>query len=79
MTIPGELFEDIGKFLYKYSVTGKNNTYIFQNTQDWIAYLFPLKEYVNEGGYEPIPSFSPICGDYIKNEMKNLIDNIKNV
>ncbi len=79
LTIPGELFEDIGKFLYRYSITGIMNTYIFQNTQDWIAYLFPLKEYINEGGYEPIPSFSPICGYYIKNEMRNLINDIKKI
>jgi len=79
LTIPGELFEAIGIFLYKYSITGKMNTYIFQNTQDWIAYLFPLKEYIKVGGYEPIPSFSPVCGYYVKNEMKNLINHIKNI
>jgi len=76
MTIPGELFEDIGKDLIKVSPTG-NNTFIFQNSQDWIGYLFPLKEYVQEGGYEPIPSFSPLCGYYVEKEMIKLLKTVK--
>ncbi|MFX0019106.1 MAG: hypothetical protein ACFFAK_00650 [Promethearchaeota archaeon] len=74
MTIPGELFEDIGKNLIKVSPT-KDNTLIFQNSQDWIGYLFPIKEYIQEGGYEPVPSFSPLCGYYVLKEMKNLLHN----
>ncbi|MFX0027355.1 MAG: hypothetical protein ACFE8M_13195 [Candidatus Hermodarchaeota archaeon] len=76
MTIPGELFEDIGKNLIKISPTS-NNTFIFQNSQDWIGYLFPLKEYVQDGGYEPVPSFSPLCGYYVEKEMKKLLTTVK--
>ena len=76
MTIPGELFEDIGKNLIKVSPSS-NNTFIFQNSQDWIGYLFPLKEYVQEGGYEPVPSFSPLCGYYVEKEMKKLLKTVK--
>ncbi|GAG17455.1 unnamed protein product, partial [marine sediment metagenome] len=46
ITIPGELFEDIGKNLISYAPTKKENTLIFQNTQDWIGYLFPLEMYI---------------------------------
>ncbi|MHA2430033.1 MAG: hypothetical protein ACXACC_03255 [Promethearchaeota archaeon] len=77
MTIPGELFEDIGKNFIRASPT-KENTFIFQNSQDWIGYLFPIKEYIHEGGYEPVPSFSPLCGYYVVKEMKNLLNTIRN-
>ncbi|MFX1495298.1 MAG: neutral/alkaline non-lysosomal ceramidase N-terminal domain-containing protein [Promethearchaeota archaeon] len=77
MTIPGELFEDIGKHFIRASPT-KENTFIFQNSQDWIGYLFPIKEYIQEGGYEPVASFSPLCGYYIIKEMKNLLNTIRN-
>lgn len=77
IAVPGELFEEIGKNLFKKSSTGKENTFIFQNSNDWIAYLFPLKEYVEVGGYEPIASFGPLCGDVVEKEMLVLIEKIK--
>jgi neutral ceramidase len=76
MTIPGELFEHIGENLIKKSPVGELNTFIFQNTQDWIAYLFPLEIYTQEGGYEPVPSFSPLCGYYVEKKMLKLIKEI---
>jgi hypothetical protein len=76
LTVPGELFEKIGDFLKKKSPTGENNTFIFQNSHDWIAYLFPLKEYIKQGGYEPMASFAPLCGYYVTKEMLNLFDEI---
>ncbi len=77
LTVPGELFEDIGKSLYKKSPTGERDTFIFQNSNDWIAYLFSLKEYVAKGGYEPVASFAPLCGDYTEKEMIKLFNEIK--
>jgi len=77
LTIPGELFEEIGNIFLEQSSTGRNNTFIFQNSQDWIGYLFPLKEYIEEGGYEPTASFSPLCGLYIQNEMLTLLKSKK--
>ncbi|MFX1555857.1 MAG: hypothetical protein ACFFC9_01290 [Promethearchaeota archaeon] len=73
LTIPGELFTSIGNKLLRKSATGSKNTFIFQNAQDWIAYLFTLKEYTEEGGYEVTPSFSPLCGYYIEKEMFKLM------
>ena len=73
LTVPGELFEDLGKILFKKSPTGKHNTFIFQNANDWIAYLFSPKEYIDYGGYEPVASFSPRCGEYVFNEMLELL------
>jgi len=77
ITIPGELFEDIGKTLISHAPTKKENTLIFQNTQDWIGYLFPLEMYIKEGGYEPFMCFSPLCGAYIEKNTKKLFKKIK--
>lgn len=73
ITVPGELFFALGENLLKASPSGYDNTLIFQNTQDWIAYLFSLREYMEEGGYEVIPSFSPLCGIYVQQEIMRLM------
>ena len=75
-TVPGELFEEIGKRLIKSSPTSEENTFIFQNSQDWIGYLFPLKIYMEEGGYEPFMCFSPLCGQIIEIQSKSLLRSI---
>jgi len=77
LTIPGELFEDLGENLISHAPTKMENTVIFQNTQDWIGYLFPLEMYIKEGGYEPFMCFSPLCGAYIENNAKKLLKEIK--
>ncbi len=77
MTVPGELFEDYGDLLLKESPTGKDNSYVFQNSNDWISYLFPANDYIKEGGYEPLVSFSPICGYFIEKKMLELFREIK--
>jgi len=77
IAVPGELFEEIGNNLIKKSPTGKKNTFIFQNSNDWIAYLFPLKEYMEVGGYEPVASFGPLCGEIVEKEMLALFEKIK--
>jgi len=77
ITIPGELFEEIGKTLISNAPTKMKNTLIFQNSQDWIGYLFPLEMYINEGGYEPFMCFSPLCGAYIENSAKKFLKEIK--
>lgn len=78
LTVPGELFEDIGAALLRSSPAGSNNSFIFQNSNDWIAYLFPKDEYINQGGYEPIASFGPMCGEYVKKETYLLFKEIEN-
>jgi len=78
VAVPGELFEDIGKNFLKETPTSRENTFIFQNSNDWISYLFSPKDYIKEGGYEPVASFSPLCGYYIEKKMLNLFNEIKN-
>ena len=73
-TVPGELFEDLGKLLIKYSPMGKKNSFIFQNTNDWVAYLFSFTEYSKYGGYEPIASVGPQIGEYISRYLLNLFN-----
>ena len=77
LTIPGELFEGIGKNLIREAPSLKERTFIFQNSQDWIGYLFPLETYITEGGYEPFMCYSPLCGAYIENGTKNFLRDIK--
>jgi hypothetical protein len=77
LTVPGELFEDLGKILFKKSPAGKKDTFIFQNANDWIAYLFSPKEYIELGGYEPVASFSPRCGEYTIKEMLKLFRELR--
>ena len=77
ITIPGELFEEIGRNIIQEAPTLEENTLIFQNCQDWIGYLFPLKVYINEGGYEPFMCFSPLGGAYVEIGTKKLLNEIK--
>ena len=77
LTIPGELFEEIGKKLLMQSPIKNKNTFLFQNSQDWIGYLFSLKMYIEEGGYEPFMCFSPLGGEYIRSKVLNLFKKIK--
>lgn len=78
MTVPGELFEDYGDLFLIESPTGREHSFIFQNSNDWISYLFPSKDYIEEGGYEPLASFSPVCGYFIEKKMLELFKEIKN-
>ena len=77
LTVPGELFEDYGDLFLKESPTGREHSFIFQNSNDWISYLFPARDYIQEGGYEPLASFSPICGYFIEKKMLGLFKEIK--
>ncbi|MBY9009692.1 MAG: hypothetical protein KGD74_07505 [Candidatus Lokiarchaeota archaeon] len=79
ITIPGELFEEIGKTLISHAPTKIENTLILQNSQDWIGYLFPIEMYIKEGGYEPFMCFSPLCGAYIENCTKKFLKEIQDV
>ena len=76
-TVPGELFEDLGKLLLKHSPTGSSNSFIFQNTNDWIAYLFSFTDYSKYGGYEPTASVGPRVGEYISKHLLNLFNEVK--
>ena len=73
--VPGELFEEIGEYLLKISHTGSENTFIFQNT-DSMGYIFPYEEYKNQGGYEPMASFSPNMGEAVIKEFRKLLEEI---
>ena len=79
LTIPGELFEGIGKNLLQQSPNPIIDTFIFQNTQDWIGYLITLETYTNEGGYEPFMCYSPLCGEYIEKGTLELLKKIRNI
>jgi len=76
LTVPGELFEDLGEILFTNSPSGKENTFVFQNANDWIAYIFSKKEYIDFGGYEPVASFSPRVGEYTIKEMLKLFEEV---
>ncbi len=75
LSIPGELFVDLGKKLISKSPIKK--TFIIELGNDWIGYLYPPEEYFI-GGYETgIVSFSPVAGIYVYNQMLNLLNQFK--
>ncbi|MFX1452069.1 MAG: neutral/alkaline non-lysosomal ceramidase N-terminal domain-containing protein [Promethearchaeota archaeon] len=75
LSIPGELFVDLGKKLISKSPIKK--TFIIELGNDWIGYLYPPEEYFI-GGYETgIVSFSPVAGIYIYNKMLQLLNKFK--
>ncbi|MEE9378653.1 MAG: hypothetical protein V3V33_11545 [Candidatus Lokiarchaeia archaeon] len=75
--VPGELYEEIGENLLENAPQGEKNTFIFQNVNDWIGYLFPVEDYIEQGGWEAFAGFSPICGHYIETSILELFKEIK--
>jgi Neutral/alkaline non-lysosomal ceramidase, N-terminal len=74
---PGELFEDIEKKLLNRSPQGPEDTIIFQNANDWCGYLYPIKEYITQGGYEPFASTAPLVGPGVRKEFEILFKEIE--
>ena len=78
-SVPGELYEEVGKKLLDKAPFGLKNTFIFQNTNDWIGYLFFMDDYIKQGGWEAFAGFSPLCGYYIEKGMMKLIKEVGNL
>jgi len=76
--IPGELFEDIAEEIYDTSPLDRESTFIFQNSNDWVGYLLPLKEYIEDGGYEAFTSFSPLAGEYVRKHYYKVLKEAEN-
>ena len=81
ITVPGEAFQNLANQVMEASPEGIQNSFMFQNSNDWTSYLFDLDEYIEAGGftqegYELLPSTTPIAGYYIKNEFFRLFDEI---
>ncbi|MHA1819993.1 MAG: hypothetical protein ACTSU2_16210 [Promethearchaeota archaeon] len=74
--VPGELFEEIEEAIYKKTDGKYENTFIIQNANDWVSYLFTINDYINYGGYEPFASFSPYSGSFVKYAFFRLIKDI---
>ncbi len=79
IAVPGELFEELRINLFKKSPLGASDTFLFQNANDTAAYLFPLKEYLTEAGYEGSASLTPGAGEMVKNEMYRLWNNMEKI
>lgn len=75
--VPGEVFEDLAEKLTHILSEMASNNHIFQNSNDWVAYLFELKDYIEQGGYEPIASASPQCGQEILKKFKILFNEVQ--
>jgi hypothetical protein len=75
--VPGELYGELGRDLLSKSPSGSNNSFIFQNINDWIGYLFPVKDYIEQGGWESFAGFSPVCGLYIINHLFKIFKKLK--
>ena len=58
---PGEVFEDTQKKVMRNSPVGAENTFLFQEANDYITYLFSIKEYITLEGYRKYPLNNPSC------------------
>jgi hypothetical protein len=75
--VPGEPFEDISKKMYQATPTGFDDTFIIENSNDWISYFFPLRDYVSFHDYIQLESFFPLAAFYVVQNYKLLLDEIK--
>ncbi|MFX1326356.1 MAG: hypothetical protein ACFE8N_15510, partial [Promethearchaeota archaeon] len=75
--LPGELYEEMGNSLIKNSPFGSKNTFVFQNVNDWIGYLFPAEDYITKGGWEAFAGYSPNCGEYIISKVIELFKGLQ--
>ncbi len=74
--VPGEVFEELEKKLQHQSPVGAERTFIFQNSNSWIGYLFPIKDYITEGGYEPEAAATPVAGRNVSREFLKMFKRI---
>ncbi|MHA1518565.1 MAG: neutral/alkaline non-lysosomal ceramidase N-terminal domain-containing protein [Promethearchaeota archaeon] len=74
--VPGEVFEEIEEKLKHHSPAGHENTIIFQNSNSWIGYLFSIKDYIVEGGYEPTAASTPVAGRNVNREFLKIFKRI---
>ncbi|MHA2119729.1 MAG: hypothetical protein ACW990_00855, partial [Promethearchaeota archaeon] len=75
--VPGELYGELGNELLNKSTVGAECSFIFQNINDWIGYLFPGADYREQGGWEAFAGFSPVCGSYIMNQIFKIFNRIQ--
>ncbi|NMC07064.1 MAG: hypothetical protein GYA24_17745 [Candidatus Lokiarchaeota archaeon] len=73
--IPGEPLRHFGRSIQRRSKEGFENSFLFQMSNDWMAYLFDYSEYTHGGG-EPMESLVPVAGKYIKQHFLQLLRDI---
>ena len=74
---PGEVFEDTQKKVMQNSPVGAENTFLFQEANDYITYLFSIKEYITLEGYESAASITPLAGEYTEKEWFRFMEEIR--
>jgi hypothetical protein len=74
--LPGEPLRHFGRSLQRKTKEGFENSFIFQMSNDWMAYLFDFSEYTYGGG-EPMESLVPVAGKYIKQHFLQLLLDIE--
>ncbi len=74
--VPGEPLSAWGKALQEKTPEGAKNAFLFQMSNDWMAYLFDFEEY-KRGGGEPMESLTPVAGKHVQEQFFALLDEIQ--
>ncbi|MEX2682016.1 MAG: hypothetical protein Q6373_010470 [Candidatus Sigynarchaeota archaeon] len=74
--IPGEPLRHFGRYIQRRTKEGFENSFMFQMSTDWMAYLFDYSEYTYGGG-EPMESLTPVAGKYLKKHFIQLFEDIE--
>ncbi len=73
--IPGEPLRHFGRSLQRKTKEGFENSFLFQMSNDWMAYLLDYSEYTYGGG-EPMESLDPVAGKFLKLHFFQLLADI---
>jgi hypothetical protein len=71
------MLRHFGRSVQRKSIEGFQNSFMFQMSSDWMAYLFDYSEYTYGGG-EPMESLTPVAGKYLKQQFNQLLADIDN-
>ncbi len=73
--LPGEPLRHYGRSLQRKTKEGFTDSFLFQMSNDWMAYLLDYSEYTYGGG-EPMESLAPVAGKFIKQHFLQLLADI---
>ncbi|MBN2153131.1 MAG: neutral/alkaline non-lysosomal ceramidase N-terminal domain-containing protein [Candidatus Lokiarchaeota archaeon] len=73
--LPGEPLRHFGRSLQRKTKEGFDDSFLFQMSNDWMAYLLDYSEYTYGGG-EPMESLAPVAGKYLKRHFVQLLADV---
>ncbi len=73
--MPGEPLRHYGRSLQRKTREGFDDSFLFQMSNDWMAYLLDYSEYTYGGG-EPMESLAPVAGKFLKQHFYQLLADV---